>query len=293
MDEDTEEGQGSLLSCLFLLGAMMAYTVLALDLDGTLTNSKKQVTSRSKEAIQAASDRGVCIVLASGRPVLGIAPIAKELDLFGKNAYMLAYNGAQLVSCETGRVVWERTVSLQAIQSTFAYARSQHLAALAYDEVGVITEMSEDRYVFQEAFNNAIPIRSVDDLAEEIKTPQPKVMIVGDPLRLQVAQKELQTALGNLADVSFSEPYFMEITAKGVQKASSLDVLLELLKTSREHLMVIGDGLNDIPMLDIASMAVVMDNASEDVKAHAKDITTSNDEEGVALAIEKHILSLV
>ncbi|MDD3902594.1 MAG: Cof-type HAD-IIB family hydrolase [Sphaerochaeta sp.] len=271
----------------------MAYTVLALDLDGTLTNSKKQVTSRSKEAIQAASDRGVCIVLASGRPVLGIAPIAKELDLFGKNAYMLAYNGAQLVSCETGRVVWERTVSLQAIQSTFAYARSQHLAALAYDEVGVITEMSEDRYVFQEAFNNAIPIRSVDDLAEEIKTPQPKVMIVGDPLRLQVAQKELQTALGNLADVSFSEPYFMEITAKGVQKASSLDVLLELLKTSREHLMVIGDGLNDIPMLDIASMAVVMDNASEDVKAHAKDITTSNDEEGVALAIEKHILSLV
>ena len=270
----------------------MVYTVLALDLDGTLTNSKKQVTSRSKEAIQAASDRGVCIVLASGRPVLGIAPIAKELGLFGKNAYLLAYNGAQLVSCETGLVVWERTVSLQAIQNTFAYARAHDLASLAYDNVGVITEMSEDRYVFQEAFNNSIPIRKVGDLFKEIKTPQPKVMIVGDPVKLQIAQKELQTELRDLADVSFSEPYFMEITAKGVQKASSLDVLLEILNTSREHLMVIGDGLNDIPMLDIASMAVVMDNASTTVKNHAKDITSSNDEEGVAFAIEKHILSL-
>lgn len=270
----------------------MQYSLLALDLDGTLTNSQKEVTSRSKQAIEAALNLGVCVTLASGRPVLGIEPLARELGLFSRHAYILAYNGAQLISCETDEVVWQRTVPLDAIESVFTYARSKGLASLAYDSEGVITEMPLDPYVYKEAYNNTIPIRGVEDLLSEVTTEQPKVMIVGEPSLLLAAQKELQVLLGDRADASFSEPYFMEITAKGVQKAASLDVLLSLIGKDRSSLMVVGDGLNDVPMLAIAGLAVAMENSSEEVKAHAHLVTASNDDDGVALAIEEHILGM-
>ncbi|MDY0290427.1 MAG: Cof-type HAD-IIB family hydrolase [Sphaerochaeta sp.] len=268
----------------------MQYSLLALDLDGTLTNSQKEVTPRSRAAIDAALDLGVCVTLASGRPVLGMEALARSLGLFGRNAYILAYNGAQLISCESGKVVWERTVGLDAIATVFRYAKEKGLASLSYDKVGVITEMPTDPYVYKEAFNNDIPIRGVDTLLLEVATPQPKVMIVGEPSLLIPARKELQLLLGDRADASFSEPYFMEITAKGVQKAASLDVLLSILGKDRSTLMVVGDGLNDVPMLSIAGLAVAMENSSPEVKAHAHVVTASNDEEGVALAIEEHIL---
>lgn len=270
----------------------MQYSLLALDLDGTLTNSQKEVTPRSRDAIDAALDLGVCVTLASGRPVLGIAPLAHSLGLFSRHAYILAYNGAQLISCETDTVVWERTVDLDAIRTAFSFAKEKGLAALSYDGVGVITEMPDDPFVHKEAYNNSIPIRRVEDLLSEVNSPQPKVMIVGEPSLLAPAQKELQLLLGDRADASFSEPCFMEITAKGVQKAASLDVLLSILGKERSSLMVVGDGLNDVPMLAIAGLAVAMENSSLEVKSHAHEVTASNDDEGVALAIERHILGI-
>jgi len=270
----------------------MQYSLLALDLDGTLTNSQKEVTLRSRKAIDATLELGVCVTLASGRPVLGIAPLAHSLGLFGRNAYMLAYNGAQLISCETNKVVWERTVDLDAIKTVFAFAKAKGLASLCYDDKGVITEMPDDPFIHKEAYNNGIPIRRVENLLSEVTTPQPKVMIVGEPSVLVPARKELQLLLGDSADASFSEPCFMEITAKGVQKAASLDVLLSLLGKERSRLMVVGDGLNDVPMLAIAGLAVAMDNSSQEVKSHAHVVTASNDDDGVARAIEKHILGM-
>ncbi len=270
----------------------MQYSLLALDLDGTLTNSQKEVTPRSRAAIDAALDLGVCVTLASGRPVLGIAPLATSLGLFGRNAYMLAYNGAQVISCMTNEVVWERTVGLDAIRTVFSFAREKGLASLSYDDRGVITERPDDQYIKKEAYNNGIPIRRVEDLLSLVNVPQPKVMIVGEPSLLVPARKELQLLLGDRADASFSEPCFMEITAKGVQKAASLDVLLSLLGKGRSSLMVVGDGLNDVPMLAIAGLAVAMDNSSSEVKAHSHVVTSSNDDDGVALAIERHILGM-
>ncbi len=270
----------------------MQYSLLALDLDGTLTNSQKEVTLRSRKAIDAALDLGVCVILASGRPVLGIAPLATSLGLYGLHAYILAYNGTQLISCATGEVVWQRTVGLDAIQTVFSYAKSKGMASLCYDHEGVITEMPDDPFVHKEAFNNGIPIRGVEDLLSEVTTPQPKVMIVGDPSLLIPAREELQILLGDSADASFSEPCFMEITAKGVQKATSLDVLLSLLGKERSSLMVVGDGLNDVPMLAIAGLAVAMENSSLEVKQHSHVVTASNDDDGVALAIETYILGI-
>ena len=81
----------------------MKYKALALDLDGTLTNREKKVPVGNKEAIEKAIDAGVKVILASGRPLFGITPIARELELDKKGGYILAYNGGCIVDCKTGK----------------------------------------------------------------------------------------------------------------------------------------------------------------------------------------------
>ena len=227
----------------------------------------------------------------SCRTLIGILSVAEQLNLLGQDATILAYNGGQLVSTKDLGVLWQKTVDVQTIHTCFAYAKTQNLAALSYDENGVITEMPDDRHVHIEAYNNAIPIRKVDSLIKEVQTPRPKIMIVGEPSRLIEAREELLEAVGDVADIGFSEPFFMEITAKGVQKASSLLELLRLRKESQEQLMVIGDGLNDVPMFSVAGLAVAMENSSDEVKSYAHVMTSDNNNDGVALAIDRHILS--
>ncbi|WP_320127694.1 Cof-type HAD-IIB family hydrolase [uncultured Sphaerochaeta sp.] len=268
----------------------MSYSVLALDLDGTLTDSQKRVSPASKAAIHAAIGQGVAVVLASGRPMIGIKPVAQELDLFNLGGFIISYNGAKILNCKTGVTVFERTIRLEEILTTLNFARLKDLAFVSYDKNGIITDHPDDPYVGKEAFNNAIPIRYVPNLEQTILEAQPKVMIVGKPELLAPAQKDLQELLGSRATVAFSEPCFMEITARGIQKASSLDILLSLLGKNRSDLMVIGDGLNDIPMFDIAGLAVAMENSQEETKKHAHVHTASNDNDGVALAIERYIL---
>ena len=82
----------------------MQYKVLALDLDGTLTNTEKIITPRTKAALQAAAKRGVCIVLASGRPTVGIEPLAKELELETYGGCILSYNGGKIIDCMPSRL---------------------------------------------------------------------------------------------------------------------------------------------------------------------------------------------
>ena len=79
----------------------MQYKVLALDLDGTLTNTEKVITPRTKAALQEAARRGVCIVLASGRPTVGIEPLARELELEKYGGCILSYNGGKIIDCRT------------------------------------------------------------------------------------------------------------------------------------------------------------------------------------------------
>ena len=83
----------------------MKYKVLALDLDGTLTNSEKIITPRTKAALQEAARRGVCIVLASGRPTVGIQPLARELELEKYGGCILSYNGGKIIDCNTGKTL--------------------------------------------------------------------------------------------------------------------------------------------------------------------------------------------
>lgn len=265
--------------------------LLALDLDGTLTNSKKEVSERNIEYIHKAQECGVKIILASGRPVIGIKKIADVLNLWNNGGYILAYNGGHIIDCATGKDLVKKTISTKYNHDICEVIRLFKAYPLSYNGTGVICENDSNQYVQREAYNNSVNITKVHNLEKEITEPVVKFMIVGEPEELKQVYEYLKEKLNNELNVFFSEPYFLEITPPGIEKASSLDRLVKILGYSRNELMACGDGLNDIPMLDYAGLSVAMENAYDETKKYADYIVKSNEDNGVAEAINRFILN--
>ena len=269
----------------------MKYTAIALDLDGTLLNSKKEISKRNKEAIMKAAKAGAKIILASGRPVPGIKKVAQALRLDEFGGYMLAYNGGMIIDCKTGEVIRRETVPTDFYHTIVQVANKHHVTPLTYDAEGIITDNPDYEYVQLEARINNIPVKQVFHLNEVAALDPPvKFLMVGDHKVLKEAQAELNEKLKGEVEVFFSEPFFLEIMPRGIEKATSLELLLTSLGLERKHLMACGDGFNDIPMMRYAGLAVAMENAQDETKEWADYIAPTNDEDGVATAIEKFIL---
>jgi len=134
-------------------------------------------------------------------------------------------------------------------------------------------------------------IKKVDNFLKAINHPIAKCLIVGDPTRLAVLEKEMYDHLKDRMGVFRSEPYFLELVPKGIDKARSLSVLLKEINMKKEEMIAVGDGFNDLSMIQYAGLGVAMANAQPVVRENADYITLSNDEDGVAAVVEKFILA--
>ena len=265
--------------------------VLALDLDGTLTNDQKLVTPRTRTALDAAIEKGVTIVLASGRPTAGIQPLAEELGLDKKGGCILSYNGGKIVDCRTGETLVEKTLDPALVPELCAFAAAQDVAILTYSSEGIVCQRPQDPWANKECFTTKLPMIPVEDLARYVDYPVCKMLICLDPdCRDAVCAAGRQQFAGRM-DLYPSSPFFIEAVPLGVMKDVSLGALLERMGLTRENLMACGDGLNDRSMIAFAGVGVAMQNAEDTVKEVADYVTAAdNNHDGVAEAIEKFIL---
>ena len=270
---------------------MAEIKVLALDLDGTLTNDQKIVTPRTRAALDAAIEKGVTLVLASGRPTAGITPLAKDLGLDKKGGCILSYNGGKIVDCATGETLVETTLDPAVVPELCAFAAAQDVAILTYNNEGIVCERDKDEWANKECFTTKLPMIHVDDLASYVDYPICKMLITLDPARRdEVCAAGKQQFAGHI-DLYPSSPFFIEAVPLGVAKDGSLAALMERMGLTRDNLMACGDGLNDRSMIEYAGVGVAMQNAEEPVKAAADYVTAAdNNHDGVAEAVEKFIL---
>ncbi len=265
--------------------------VLALDLDGTLTNDEKIVTPRTRAALDAAA-QGVTIVLASGRPTAGILPLAKELGLDKKGGCVLAYNGGKIVDCVTGEALYQVQLGAEFVPELCEFAARQDVAILTYNSEGIVCERDQDVWANKECFTTKLPMLHVDDLASYVDYPICKMLITLDPARRDAVCAAGKEQFAGRIDLYPSSPFFIEAVPLGVAKDRSLAALLERMGLTRENLMACGDGLNDRSMISYAGVGVAMQNAEDAVKAVADYVTAAdNNRDGVAEAIEKFILN--
>lgn len=269
----------------------MKYKLLVLDLDGTLTNTRKEVTEHTRTTLIKAQEQGLKIVLASGRPTYGIAPLANLLQLDKYEGYVLSYNGGEIIDWKTGELLYKNLLDPEVLPYLYQCANDNHFAIVTYDGEYVLTEYPDDEYVLKEALLNVMKIKKVDNFLKAVQHPIAKCLIVGEPTRLAVLEKEMYNHLHDRMGVFRSEPYFLELVPKGIDKAQSLAVLLKEIGMTKDEMIAVGDGFNDLSMIKYAGLGVAMSNAQEVVKENADFITLSNEEDGVAHVVEKFILS--
>lgn len=267
----------------------MNYRLLALDLDGTLTNSQKIITPKTRETLLQAQQQGLRIVLASGRPTEGILHLARELQMQEYGGFVLAFNGARVLDLAAGEILWQQTLPPGRIPLIAGLARQYGVGVLTYLDGAVLTETPEDPYIGIECRVNGIPCRRAEDFAAAVTGPVPKCLMTGDGDHMAVIEPLIREALPDLS-VYRSEPYFLEIMPKGVDKARTLEQLLRHLGLTRQQLAACGDGFNDVSMVAFAGLGVAMANANPAVLEVADAVTLSNDEDGVAEAVRRYML---
>ena len=269
----------------------MKYKMIVLDLDGTLTNNKKEITPRTKQALMQAQAAGVHVVLASGRPTYGIVPLAEELKLKENDGFILAFNGGKIIDCTNNEVLFEQKLDEQLVPILFQKAKKAGMEILTYQGEGIAATNKDDEYVQHEAFINKMPVTQYDDFLNQLVYPINKCLIVGDPTPLHELEIRLAKELEGKMDVYRSADFFLECVPLGIDKARALDRLISSLRISREEVIACGDGYNDLSMIRFAGLGVAMANAAQDIQSEADFVTLSNEEDGVAHVIEHFILS--
>lgn len=261
--------------------------ILVLDIDGTLTNSKKQIIEATKQAIWELMDRGHLVALASGRPTPGMRRYEKELELDKRGGYLLSYNGARIVECISGEVVHQNFLPLQVVPELYEFARERGAGLITYDGDIVISAFEPDEYIKLEAGINWLPIRHEPDFVEYVNYDINKCLMTAPGEQAAVYEKELQERFGDIISIYRSEPFFIEIMPKDINKAVGLDLVLKGLGMGPEQAVCCGDGYNDISMIEYAKVGVAMGNAQPAVKEAADYIAPTNDEDGLVDVISR------
>ncbi|MFC2313884.1 MAG: Cof-type HAD-IIB family hydrolase [Prevotella denticola] len=269
----------------------MKYKMIVLDLDGTLTNSRKEITPRTKQALMQAQAKGIHVVLASGRPTYGIMPLAEELELKKYGGFILAFNGGKIINCTDGAVLFEQKLDEKIVPQLYDEAMKAGMAILTYQGEGIAATDKENRYVQEEALINKMPVVQYNDFLGQLVYPVNKCLIVGDPSPLHELELRLAEKMEGKMEVYRSAEYFIECVPRGIDKARSIDRLITTLGIRREEVIACGDGYNDLSMIRFAGLGVAMANAAEGIRQKADFITLSNEEDGVAHVVEQFILS--
>lgn len=261
----------------------MTYKLLVLDLDGTLTNSKKEITPFTKEVLINAQQQGLHLVLASGRPTYGIVPLAEQLEMKQYGGFILSFNGGKVIEVKTGKVFYEQALPPDVMPLIYQRSYEAGLTILSYNGKYILTENAEDKYVEYESFLTKMKIKETDNFLRDLHMPADKCLIVGEPEDLVPLEEQFRQKLGQRINVYRSEPFYLEVVPKGIDKAASLQRLLQRIKIKREEVIAIGDGFNDLSMIKFAGLGVAMANAQPPVKSNADRITAfTNNEDGVA-----------
>lgn len=268
----------------------MGTKVLVLDIDGTLTNSEKQITSETKRGIRDIMERGHKVILASGRPTPGMRRYEEELELKKYGGYLLSFNGGKVIECKSQQIIYQQFLPLKIIPGLYQFAKEKGCGLATYLEDRVISAFDPDPYLKWEAHINRMEIDVVTDFIEFVNFDIHKCLMTAEPEKAQIYEKKIQKTYGEYASIYRSEDFFIEIMPKGINKGGSLDKTLKAAGLNREDAICCGDGFNDISMIEYAGVGVAMGNAKEVVKNAADYITGSNDEDGIVQVIDRFVL---
>ena len=269
----------------------MSIKLIAVDIDGTLLNTKREVTPEVFSAVQDAKAAGVKIVIATGRPIAGVQNLLDELNLKDAGDYVITFNGGLVQDTSTGEDIVKEIMTYEDYQDIEFLSRKLGVHMHAITKDGIYTaNRNIGKYTVYEAglVNMPVYYRTPEEMVDKEIV---KIMYIDEPEILDQAIAKLPKELYDKYTLVKSAPFYLEIVKKTVNKGAAVVHLAEKLGLTKEETMAIGDEENDRAMLEVVGNPVVMENGTDELKKIAKYITKSNDESGVAYAIREWVLN--
>ena len=265
--------------------------LVAIDMDGTLLNSKKELLEETKQYFKDfhKKETETLLVLCTGRPETGIRPYLKDLGYLEENHYIISQNGANIYESRTGKRVMDAFLDSAAIQKWIELGKKHGISVMGagvdyyycFDQEP--TEWMEFDVKLVSGKLKRIPTK------ESLNTDFYKILLMGDEEQLNEFETFIPQEWRDEFYVVRSQKYLVEVLTKGVNKAFGLEKLAQKLNIQPSEIVAIGDAANDIEMLEYAGLAIAMGNASEEVKSISDIVTDTNENNGVIKAIDKLI----
>ncbi len=244
-------------------------------------------TVQCLEALIEQQEKGVKVVLCSGRPTSGLVELARELFLDKFSGYLISYNGANIIDFKENKLMYENCMTVEQIHRLYDLSKDANIGIHTYSDTHIIAEQ-EYKYTKFESNLVGMNIQVVDNFKESVNKPVVKAIMVEESYVLKEVENRILKHTKDLT-ATYSKPFFLEFMSNCVDKGQALKWLCEKVQIKPSETIAFGDSHNDLAMLKFAGKSVAMGNAVNEVKEMADFIAKTNDEDGIYYALEQFI----
>lgn len=275
---------------------MSKFKLIGLDLDGTTLNSERNISLRTRKALEKANKKGVHIVIATGRNFNALPGELRDLDFI---EYTVNSNGGDVRNYKTGESIYRSCIDLKPAEKVYEFLKEKpYMIEVFVNGKGYINSKE-----FENIKNGEVPYRTVEyvtktrtpveDVFDIFKDNIESIENINIFFKNDVDKAKIKKELGAIKNicVTSSLKENLEIGGENTSKASGILFLAEKFGIDQSEIICFGDGLNDLEMIIMAGIGVAMENGLEEVKEKADLIAPSNDLDGVAQIVEKYVLN--
>ncbi len=273
-------------------GKNMSYKLIALDVDGTLLNSKKELTSNTIQAIQSAIQKGKEVVISSGRCLPELKDI---LDKIPEIRYLIMSSGAMVYDLKNHKVIYSNLIDIPTIHKILNISKEHDILVHVLCDQSIVDSNKGHRLkdyqmgVYQPMYDAIATY--VDDIyayVDQLNKPLEKINLYH---KNQTDREESAAKLKELnISLKYAEQTSIECSALNVNKGTGLKKLCQYLQIDEKDTICVGDAHNDLEIFEVAGLSIAMGNATKDIQEKANVVVKDNDHEGVAQAIEEYLL---
>lgn len=273
----------------------MKYKLICIDMDGTLLNSKKEISHRNRECLRKAQEAGVKVVISTGRLFTSADYYA---DLVGIKAPIISANGAFIREKDSNEIIYKSLLGKENCGAILRVLKKYELIPNFHTSDAIFTEKNNPHIQMYMNINKQHPaekkiqfnmIEQWEPVFERYEDEILKCITIDKDIEKVMKAKAELLDMKKLEVVSSSANNF-EVMCKGVSKGRGVEILADFYNIKKDEIICIGDNENDASMIEFAGLGVAMGNAEDEIKAMAQYVTSSNDEDGVAEIIEEFIL---
>ena len=256
------------------------------DVDGTLVDHDKRLSPATADAVRRLREAGVPFTLISARPPSGVLPLVTTLGIEGSVG---AFNGGTLFKAD-GTTVERHTIDPDVVRGMFELVAGEPVSAWVFADGTWHADTLENPHVAKERIAASQEPTVLPDLSPLFDDADKLTFVSDDTALLGRLTREAQARFGARATVGQSQTYYLDVTDLAANKGTGVEALAAAHGVALAQVAVLGDMNNDVPMFDRAGFSVAMGQAPDAVKARADAVSTSNDDDGVAHAIDTMIL---